>query len=350
MAPRLAVRSNLPAETSSFVGRRAELVQARRMLGNLRLVTVTGPGGVGKTRLALRVAARARRAFPDGGHLVDLTRLQQPGLLGDTVLQVLGMVDLSSRPAAAVLAERLSGLRLLLVLDNCEHLIDACADLVHLLLRATPDVHVLATSREPLRLPGESVLEVAPVPADDAMALFEARGRAVLPGFAISSDNRDIVAELCQRLDRLPLAVELAAAWLRVLSAAQIWTGWATGSGCWRRRDGPGGTSRCRPQWTGARNCSAPERALWARASVFAGDFDLNGAQRVCADDETGPAASCCRCSAISSTSRSSRPGPAIRRFATSGWTPCARTGCGCSPNAAKNARCAAGIVTGAWP
>lgn len=287
-----SARSHLPAEVNRFVGRRRELTEARRMLTAYRLVTVAGPAGVGKTRLALRAAAQARRTFPDGVHLADLSGLENHLLLGDTLLQALGVVDKSARPATEVLLEHLPGRRALLLLDNCEHLIDACADLVGALLRAAPEPRVLITSREPLGLPGEGVLEVTPASGDDSEALFEERARAVQPGFTVTPDNRATVAELCRRLDHLPLSVELAAARLRVLSLTQILD---------RTEDRFRLLTRARRAGTrhgslrasldlSARTCSKPERTLWARASVFAAEFDLHGAERVCAD-ATLPAA-----------------------------------------------------------
>jgi predicted ATPase/DNA-binding CsgD family transcriptional regulator len=276
----------MPAEVDSFVGRRAELTQARSMLESHRLVTLTGPGGIGKTRLALRVATQVRRAFPDGTYFVDLSRLQNPLLLGDTVLQVLDLVDQSPRPAAQVLAERLPGSRLLLVLDNCEHLVDACGALAHGLLQAAPDLRVLVTSREPLRLTGESVLTIAPVSADDAVSLFAERARAMQAGFTVTAGNRDTVAELCRRLDHLPLAIELAAARLRVLNVTQILDRLGDGFRLLTapaRTEGRHRSLDAAVAWS-ADTCTARERALWARTSVFAGDFDLDGAEQVCAN------------------------------------------------------------------
>jgi predicted ATPase len=280
-------RSNLPAEVSSFVGRRHELTEAKRLLETHRLVTLTGPGGVGKTRLGLRVAAQVRRAFPDGVFLVDLTTLEDHLLLGDTVLHALGIIDRSARSAQDVLVEHLADRRTLLVLDNCEHLVDACTWLVDTLLRAAPDLRVLATSREPLRVLGQSVLEVAPARPDDAIELFEQRARAVLPGFAVTESNRDLVAGLCQRVDSLPLAIELAAARLRVLSIEQVRDRLADR---FRLLSAPGaagrhGSMQATVEWS-VQSCSKPERVLWARLSVFAGDFELEAAEYVGTGDK----------------------------------------------------------------
>src|SRR5437879_4878036 len=198
---------NLPAEVTSFVGRRRETSETRRLLAEARLVTLTGPGGVGKSRLALHVAARVRRGFPDGVWLVDLAALDEPQLLAQTVLDTLGVRDASSRPASDALAAFLADRSLLLVLDNCEHLLDECAELAATLSRAAPGLRMLATSREALRIEGEHALLVPPLPVPDAppevsgdngqrapttkelvgcdaVALFADRAGAAVPDFA----------------------------------------------------------------------------------------------------------------------------------------------------------------------
>ena len=284
MPPRGQARSRLPAELSSFVGRRRELAETRRLLDGHRLVTLAGPGGVGKTRLGLRVAGRVRRAFPDGVFLTDLSRLENHLLLGDTVLQTLGVDDHSARPAVEVLSEFLAGRRLLLVLDNCEHLIDACRLLVLALVRVAAELSVLATSREPLRVAGEAVLDVPPITTVDALELFEQRGQAVLSGFAVTVDNRDTVAELCRRLDDLPLAIELAAAGLPALSPPQILERLDGRFGLLGRHETLRAAVEC-----SAQSCSIRKRALWARASVFAVDFTLEAAETVCSGGEVPP-------------------------------------------------------------
>jgi predicted ATPase/DNA-binding CsgD family transcriptional regulator len=277
-------RSNLPAEVSAFVGRRWELTETKRLLENHRLVTLTGPGGVGKTRLAVRAATPLVRAFPEGVYLADLTGLENGLLLADTLLQALGVVDRSARPAVHVLSEYVRDRRILLVLDNCEHLIDACTWLVDALLRAAPRLRVLATSREPLRVPGEGVLEVAPVPEADAVDLFAQRAGAVVAGFSVTGGNRDAVVELCRRLDGLPLAIELAAARLSALSVPQILDRL---DDRFRLLSTPGraggrhGSMQATVEWS-VQSCAKPERVLWARLSVFAGDFDLTAAEEVC--------------------------------------------------------------------
>ncbi|MFI2610382.1 ATP-binding protein [Kitasatospora sp. NPDC018619] len=298
-----------------MIGRGAETARIARMLSGARLVTLTGTGGVGKTRLALRVAAdAARSAFPDGVHVAELAGLRDPELLAPSVL---GALDVASPEcpgggAAAVLAARLRERRALLVLDNCEHLVEACARLADALLRAAPGLRVLATSRQPLGIAGERVFPVEPLPVPDAVAeadagrglralsgnpavaLFVDRAAAVLPGFALTSSDADAVAELVRRLDGLPFAIELAAGRVRSLTPQEILerltdrfallTGGSSVAADRQR------TLRALIDWSHDL-CTGPERLLWARASVFRGGFDLESLERVCADAELPPAA-----------------------------------------------------------
>ncbi|HEX9499851.1 MAG TPA: AAA family ATPase, partial [Mycobacterium sp.] len=227
---------NLPAEVTSFVGRRRELADAKRALSKSRLVTLTGLGGVGKTRVAERVARDRRRAYPHGVWLVELAELPDPALVTETVLTALGVLSQPSGDVLEALIDSLSSRHLLLVLDNCEHLLDEVAALSAALLRSCPDLQILATSREPLGVVGEAVLPVPPMAAPgpersggvaglsryDAVALFTERAAAAVPDFALTEDNYRAVAALCHRLDGLPLAIELAAGRLRSLSPAQI--------------------------------------------------------------------------------------------------------------------------------
>ncbi|MGW6913657.1 ATP-binding protein [Kitasatospora sp. NPDC054939] len=289
----------LPAEVTSFVGRREELAALAGLLTGARLVTVTGPGGVGKSRLALRAAARAAGAFPDGAWLVEVAAVQDPLLLGHAVLEALRLTDGTARPPLDVLSEQLAGRRVLLVLDGCEHLVDACAELADALLRALPGLRVLTTSREALQSPGEHVLTLAPLPVGpvggrhpDAVQLFLDRARAVLPGFGPGPAAAEEVALLCRRLDGIPLAVELAAGRLRALSVEQI-----TARLDDRFRLLTGGARSALPRHQTLRTtigwshelCTAQERLLWARLSVFAGSFDLEAAEYVCAGDGIDP-------------------------------------------------------------
>ena len=237
---------NLPAELTSFVGRRGELAEVRRLLAGSRLVTLTGVGGVGKTRLALRAAAGLRRAFPGGVWLVRLDQLRDEALVAQAIAGALGLQDRAGSPEAA-LADYLAGRQLLLVLDNCEHLVDAVAKLADLLLRAAAGLRVLATSREALNIDGEMVLPVPPLPVPEAgqpltaarlglfpaVRLFAERAAQVVPGFALTEANKAAVAGICRRLEGLPLAIELAAAQTAgCCPRSRSMPGWATGWAC----------------------------------------------------------------------------------------------------------------------
>jgi non-specific serine/threonine protein kinase len=275
------------------------MAEVKRVLGAARLVTLTGTGGVGKTRLALCVAEQTQRAFADGVWLVELSALQDWTLLERTVAEAVGLSDQSTRPPLDVLVGHLRDKQLLLVLDNCEHLVAGCAVLAAELLPAVQGLRILATSRHALCTPGEHILVVQPLPLPDpertppgklvhneAIRLFAERATAVRPGFAVTAGNRVTLARICRRLDGLPLAIELAAARLQVLSPEQILNRLddrfrllTVGSrpGLPRHR-----TLRAMIDWS-YELCSPPEQTLWARASVFAGGFDLEAAEAVCA-------------------------------------------------------------------
>jgi predicted ATPase/DNA-binding CsgD family transcriptional regulator len=296
--PMTSGRGALPAEMTSFVGRRRELAETRRMLAASRLLTLTGPGGVGKTRLALRMAAEVRRTFPDGVWFVELAALHDPQLLPHTVANALELRQVSADPAAD-LASYLETQRLLVVLDNCEHLTDACAVLTSKLLAAAPGLSILATSRHLLGVEGEQILSVPPlsvpeVLAGDAthyesVALFLDRAASVTPGFAITDGNRTTVVELCRRLDGIPLAIELAAVWLRILSPAEILDRLEDR---FRLLTGGRRAVPARQQALDATVgwsydlCSPTEQLMWARLAVFSGGFDLEGAEEVCSGGE----------------------------------------------------------------
>src|SRR5262245_31766059 len=226
-----ALPHNLPLQLTSFVGRERELAEVAGLLGAHRLVTLTGVGGTGKTRLALQAAADALPAYPDGVWLVELAALRDPGLVPQAVADPVGVREEPGRPLLATLTDALRPKRLLLVLDNCEHLLDACARLADALLRACPHVRLLATGREALGLAGEQAWPVPPLPVpappgdaapapravarlarNAAVRLFVERAAAVRPAFALTGGNAGAVAEVCRRLDGLPLAIELAAA------------------------------------------------------------------------------------------------------------------------------------------
>ena len=291
----------LPVETTSFVDRRGEQTEGRELLARARLVTLTGPGGVGKTRLAARVAARVERAFPDGVRFVHLAGLHDPQLVPLVAADALGLHDHSAQPPLDALVEQVRDRRLLLVLDNCEHLLQACADLAAALLRGTAGVRILATSRHRLALTEEHLMEVRPLPVPDpdgdltaadghpALALFADRAAAVVPGFRLTAGNRSAVARLCRRLDGLPLAIELAAVRMRVLGVEQLlerlddrYRLLTSGSSAVLPRHR---TLRAAVDWS-HELCTGQEQLVWARASVMAGGFDLETAEAVCADGE----------------------------------------------------------------
>src|SRR5215213_7274818 len=293
----------LPAELSSFIGRRHELRQVRHALGESRVVTLSGPGGVGKTRLALRVATDAASDYPDGVRMVELAPVQDAGLVADTVVASLG---LSVAPALApleVLVAHLSDRAFLLVLDNCEHVRDAVSALISVVLDSCPRVRILVTSRHSLEAPEERLLAVPPLPVPppsreprspeallpyDAVRLFVERAKAVWPPFEVTEENQADVAELVRRLDGVPLAIELAAVRVRSLSAAQILDRLADRFSLLTRGDRTASprqqSLRALLDWSHDL-LSAEEQLLWQRASVFAGSFDLTDLAAVVADE-----------------------------------------------------------------
>jgi predicted ATPase/DNA-binding CsgD family transcriptional regulator len=298
------VTGNLPSDLTSFVGRQREVADVKQALSSFRLVTLTGTGGVGKTRLALRAAGEVRRAFEDGVWFVDIVPVREDDLLAPTIAQALDLQSRSQRWAPNVLSSYLTGRRLLLVLDNCEHLAYSCAVIADALLRACPQLRVLATSRQPLDIAGEHLIVVHPlsIPAEDArvgtpealgaydaVRLFAERARAVAPGFHITAENHAAVARLCQRLDGVPLALELAAARLRVLSPHQIL----------ERLDGRyailrSGSQVAAPRQRSLRSlidwsydlCAPDERTLWARLTVFPSNFSVEAVEEICGGDD----------------------------------------------------------------
>ncbi|MFD4243119.1 ATP-binding protein [Streptomyces sp. NPDC058525] len=292
---RQRTNGNLPSELSGFVGRGAELAEVGRLLESSRLVTVTGAGGVGKSRLVLAAAGEradgeradgAQERYCDGAWLVELSAVRDPDLLELAVSEALGLTDHTTRAPRTVLAEHLAERRLLLVLDGFEQLVEEVAGLVRELLRGCPGLRVLAAGRRALDLDGELVLPLAPPPPEEALALLAARARAADPAFAVTEANRAELTELCARLDGIPLALELAAGRLRALSPAQVLA----------RLDDrfallTGGSRGALPRHRALRTaigwshelCTAAERLLWARLSVFAGPFDLDAAEYVCA-------------------------------------------------------------------
>ncbi|MEU1432170.1 protein kinase [Nocardia sp. NPDC005746] len=291
----------LPLDLTSFVGRRVELTEAKSLLTSSRLLTLTGIGGVGKTRLALRITAGAQRKGPHAVALVQLAELQDGALLPGVIAAAVGLRP-QRKPVLDVLIGFLAPKQLLLVLDNCEHIIDTVAKIAETLLCACPELRILTTSREPLDIDGEAVLRVQPltVPAPDrelslrdaahydAVTLFVERAAAVVPGFALTDGNVAAVTEICRRLDGLPLAIELAAARLRTLSPEQIMRRLTDRYVLLTRgsRSAPSRqqTLRWCIDWSYSL-CSPAEQTLWARMSVFAGSFELDAVEHVCRDD-----------------------------------------------------------------
>ncbi|MFI7669996.1 protein kinase [Nocardia sp. NPDC049526] len=295
---------NLPLELTSFVDRRTQVAEVKNLLAGSRLVTLTGIGGVGKSRLALRVAHKLKQDFTDGVWLVELSDLRDPTLVVDVVAATLGLRNQSARPMLEALVEFLSTHNLLLMLDNCEHMIETVADLAESLLRACPEVRILATSRESLGVGGESVFAVPPlgIPAPDsdlsvrnlarydAVALFTERAAAAVPGFAPTEDNKLAMAGICARLDGLPLAIELAAARLRTMSPAQILTRLDDRYALLTRGSRGAPMRQQTLRWCIGWSydlCTPVEQRLWDQLSVFAGGFELDAAEQVCGTDLT---------------------------------------------------------------
>jgi predicted ATPase/DNA-binding CsgD family transcriptional regulator len=298
---------NLPAEATSFIGRRSELAELRKKLTTARLVSLVGPGGVGKTRLAIRIGADLRRGFRDGAWLVELAEVRDPGLVGNATLAALDLRDQSATEPRALLLSYLQDKQLLLVVDNCEHLLGAAALLVTDVLKAASGVRVIATSREPLSVPGEHVLPIPPLElpraqADESLdqlrqnesvALFTERASAASGAFELTDTNRAAVVDLCRRLDGLPLAIELAAVRTRVLSVEQILERLADRFGLLT-----GGSRAALPRHQTLRTTiewshdllGPDERMLLRRLCVFAGRFMLEDVESVCTSSDV-PAA-----------------------------------------------------------
>jgi predicted ATPase/DNA-binding CsgD family transcriptional regulator/Tfp pilus assembly protein PilF len=302
MATQTAISDgNLPAEPNSFVGRERDLAELARLLSDVRALTLCGPGGIGKTRLALRLACEVVPGFPDGAWFIELADTVDPSLVTGRVAAALGVREEPDRPLTETLAVALRPRRLLLILDTCEHVVDACAALVQQLLAGCPSLRVIATSREPLRVRGETVWRVPPLelPAaaggltagelvtHEAVRLFADRAAAVRPGFILGADNAPAVAQLCRTLDGMPLAIELAAARVGALSVEQIaarlgdrFQLLASGD---RTAPPRQQTLRAAVDWS-YELLTEPEQVLLRRLAVFAG-WNLDMAERVCADE-----------------------------------------------------------------
>ncbi len=299
-----ATPNNLPQQMTSFVGRERELADARALLGGARLVTIVGPGGIGKTRLSLQIATDVLDDYPDGVWFVELASIVDPGLVPKSIAQVLGLQEDSDTSALQALCAHVASRRLLLILDNCEHLVDICADLADALLRAAPDTRVLASSREALNVAGEQTYPLPPLAlpnsessaADaarsDAGQLFVERVRLRQPAFALNERNVKTVAQICARLDGIPLALELAAARVGVLTVETIAERLHD-----RFRLLTGGSRTALPRQQTLRALidwsydllGAAEKTLFARLSVFAGGWSLPAAEDVCTDRDFAP-------------------------------------------------------------
>jgi len=276
---------NLPVQLTSFVGRGAQMTALEKLLVDNRLVTLTGAGGAGKTRLAVEIAARIAAEFGDGVWYVDLAPVTGADVVPVAAARALGLPDQPGRSTMDTLLRFVRDRQMLVVLDNCEHLLDASAELVVALLGAAPGLTVLATSREPIGVAGEVSWRVPSLSlADEAIELFVDRARRARPDFAVDNDNAAAVGEVCRRLDGMPLAIELAAARVRALSVAEILDGLRdrfrllTGGArtAVRRQQ----TLRASVDWSHAL-LTEPERVLFRRLAVFLGGFDLDAAQAV---------------------------------------------------------------------
>ncbi len=293
-----ALLNNLPQLVSSFVGRDAEVAEVRKLVTEQRLVTITGAGGSGKTRLALQVAAELVDGSGDGVWLVELAEVNDSEAVAPAVSRALGIQEQQAQGALESLTKAIAELHMLVVLDNCEHVITACAKLADAIVRHCPRVHVLATSREPLGIDGETVRLLAPlslppgepgalgeVAAAGSVALFVERARSQMPEFALSEENAAVVSAICRRLDGMPLALELAAARLRSLSVVDLHDHLDR-----RFQLLIGGNRSALPRQQTLRGVvdwsydllSGPEQLLLGRLSIFWGGFGLTAAEEVC--------------------------------------------------------------------
>jgi predicted ATPase/class 3 adenylate cyclase len=299
-----ATPNNLPQQVTSFIGRARELTEIKELLEGTRLLTLLGMGGLGKTRLSLQIAADVLEKFPDGVWFVDLAPMNDPSLVPNAVAQVLGVHEEPGKLLTQTLCKHVKEHKLLFVLDNCEHLIGACASLADALLRGAPDVGILATSREALHIRGEQIYQVLPLAAPDrkagvesllrseAVQLFVERARLQKPSFSLTERDAPAIAELCARLDGIPLALELAAARMRLLSIGEInarlhdrfklLTG---GSRVALERQQ---TLHALVRWS-YDLLQEREQTLLDRLSLFSGGFDLRAAEVVCGAEPLVP-------------------------------------------------------------
>ncbi|MDP2005165.1 MAG: hypothetical protein Q8K45_05785 [Rubrivivax sp.] len=295
--PAREIPNNLPQQATSFIGRERELDELKAALGQSRLVTLLGMGGLGKTRLSLQVAAELMAEFPDGAWFLDLSPIRDPALVVGEAAQVLAVREEPGRPLLQTLCAHLATKRVLLVIDNCEHLIKPAAELAHALLRAAPGVRLMASSREALRVPGEQAVPILPLPVpargdsletlqrSTAVRLFVARAQTHKPSFELNEREAPAVAELVARLEGIPLALELAAARVRSLGVADINKRLADrykvltgGSRVLQERQQ---TLRALVDWS-YEILQPEEQLVFKRLAVFAGGFDLAAAEVVC--------------------------------------------------------------------
>jgi non-specific serine/threonine protein kinase len=299
-----AIPNNLPPALTSFVGRRDEMEEVGRHLRSARLVTLTGAGGCGKSRLSIQIAQNLLQSFPDGAWLAELAPLSDPSLVVQGVAGIFGIREIPGRPLLQTLKEYLSDRTFLLILDNCEHLIPGCFEIARTIVEACRNARVLATSRMPLGVPGEIVWRVPPlripatatgaprkrseVGAYESVRLFVERASTAMPQFALTDENAEPIAQICSRLDGIPLAIELAAARIKVLPAGQILARLES-----RFRLLTGGSLTALPHQQTLRAAvdwsyellTDPERSLFQRLSVFAGGATLEAVESVCSGE-----------------------------------------------------------------
>lgn len=299
-----ALPNNLPQQLTSFVGRERELAEAKELLGKTRLLTLLGMGGLGKTRLSLQIGADLLDEYPDGVWFLDLAPITDASLVPNEAAQVLGVREEPGKPILQTLTAHLKSRKLLVIVDNCEHLMDACANFANTVLRAVREVRIVATSREALRVPGEQTYPVYPLPVperdatveslsrSDAVQLFVERAQAQKPSFALTEKDAPAIAELVARLEGIPLALELAAARIRALSLQDInkrlQNRFALLTGGGRVLMERQQTLRALVAWS-YDLLNENEQLLFDRLSVFAGGFDLAAAEAVCGVEPLSP-------------------------------------------------------------
>jgi predicted ATPase len=294
-------QSNLPVQLTSFIGREKEIAEIKRLLKIHHLVTLIGPGGTGKTRLSLQVAADLLDQFQHGVWFIELAPLSDPDLIPQTILSAMGISEQTGKPLVA-LRDYLRQKKALILLDNCEHLLEASANIVDTLLRAAPDLRVLASSREDLGVPGEMLYSVPSLSLPDvkhlpvieqlsqyeAVRLFIDRALLVAPRFSVDANNAPFIAQICHRLDGIPLAIELAAARIRMLTVDEISAGlderFSLLTGGARTLLPRQQTLRALIDWS-YDLLSDQERLFLCQLSVFAGGWTLEAAKEVCVDN-----------------------------------------------------------------